>query len=112
MQTPSGIAIDGAGDVWFSNFGNSSINYVNSSITEFSKSGSILSTANGYLGSGSLAALSDLAIDGSGDVWVTNNRNKSISEVIGVAVPVITPISAGLPATPTSDGSSNLGTRP
>jgi len=35
-----------------------------------------------------------------------------IIEFIGAATPVITPTAAGLPATPTADGSSKLGTRP
>jgi hypothetical protein len=35
-----------------------------------------------------------------------------VVELIGLAAPAITPICAGLPATPTTDGSSSLGTRP
>ena len=46
-----------------------------------------------------------LAIDGSGDVWVTNNGNSSVTEFIGVGVPVITPLAAGV-------ASNKLGTRP
>ena len=57
-----------------------------------------------------------LAIDGSGNVWITNAKpltnNPFVTELIGAATPVIAPIVAGLPATPTADGSSNLGTRP
>jgi hypothetical protein len=53
-----------------------------------------------------------IAVDGSGDVWVANNPGNTVSELIGVATPVVTPIAAGLPVTPTADGSSNLGTRP
>jgi hypothetical protein len=112
LTSPTGIAIDGAGDVWISNYGTSTINYSDSSIFEFSNSGSLLSTYNGYKGSGTASTLDGIAIDGSGDAWMTDNKLKSLLEVIGVAVPVITPIAAGLPATPTSDGSSNLGTRP
>ena len=52
------------------------------------------------------------ALDASGDIWVANGGNNTVTEVIGAAVPVITPIAAGLPATPTVGGVSNLGTRP
>jgi hypothetical protein len=54
-----------------------------------------------------------IAIDGSGNIWTANfGSTASVTELIGAAVPVITPICAGLPSTPTTDGSSNLGTRP
>jgi hypothetical protein len=35
-----------------------------------------------------------------------------VTELIGAGTPVITPITAGLPVIPTTDGTSNLGTRP
>jgi hypothetical protein len=46
-----------------------------------------------------------LAIDGSGDVWVTNNGNSTVSEFIGAAVPVVTPLAVGVK-------NNTLGTRP
>jgi hypothetical protein len=46
-----------------------------------------------------------LAIDGSGDVWVTNNGNSSVTEFIGAGVPVITPLAVGVE-------NNKLGTRP
>ena len=58
---------------------------------------------------------SSLAVDGSGNIWLANSTATStttIYEVIGGATPVITPISAGLPATPNVNGSSSLATRP
>jgi len=58
-----------------------------------------------------MTSASGPVIDGSGNVWVANN-NSTISELIGAATPVITPFVAGLPLTPTVNGSSNLGTRP
>ncbi len=100
---PWGIAIDGAGDVWVTN---SNANCV----AELSSSGATLSGATGYSG-GLLNAPVGIAVDGSGDIWIMNGATNVI-EMLGVAAPVITPIAAGLPATPTADGSSNLGTRP
>jgi hypothetical protein len=91
-------------------------------VTEIANDGLILSGTTGYLGGyagGGLDYPSGLAIDGSGNVWVTNYfldgntlNGNSVTEIIGVATPVITPICAGLPATPTANGTSNLGTRP
>ena len=102
------IAIDGAGSVWTASESNDSVN-------EFTGTGSPISGASGYTGGGLTNPVS-LAIDGSGDVWTANYgypvNNGSVAELIGAATPVITPIAAGLPATPTANGSSNLGTRP
>jgi hypothetical protein len=103
------VAIDGAGNAWALN--------VNNTFIEYSNSGTALSPTTGYKSSfGSLISgfvYNDLAIDGSGNVWGASNGNFAvIIEFVGAAVPVITPIAAGLPSTPTADGSSNLGTRP
>jgi PKD repeat protein len=95
---PSSIGIDGSGDVWVGgDFG----------LFELSNSGAELfdkpsSPAMGYP--------ECVAVDGSGDVWA--GYAGAYVEFIGAATPVITPIVAGLPAKPTANGSSNLGTRP
>ena len=106
-----GIAIDGSGNAWVVNgYSNSGVNSGLGSITELSSSGSILSGLNGLTG-GNLDYPLSIAIDGSGNVWVGSSFS-AVSELIGAAVPVITPVVAGLPVTPTTNGSSNLGTRP
>jgi sugar lactone lactonase YvrE len=104
LNEPIGIAIDGSGNVWATNSGDNSI-------SEFSNSGSAITPSAGYLG-GSLNTPYGVAIDGSGNVWIANSGGSSVTEFIGAATPVITPIMAGLPATPTLNGTSNLGTRP
>ena len=102
--TPNGIAIDGAGNAWISNQGSPS------GLVELDSSGTLLSTVNGYTGV-VLDFPQGIAVDGSGNVWVADQRG-AVVELIGGAAPVITPIVAGLPLTPTTDGTSNLGTRP
>jgi hypothetical protein len=104
IADPSGIAVDGAGNVWVGNISGNCI-------TEISSSGSILSGTTGYSG-GLLNYPEGIAIDSSGDLWIVNGNDSNIVEMIGVAAPVITPIAAGLPSTPTANGTSNLGTRP
>jgi sugar lactone lactonase YvrE len=124
LNNPQAIAIDGSGNVWVANSGNNSV-------TELSSAGTLLSGSNGYTGGAiagtQLNGVSDytggamfrpdaIAVDGSGDVWIGsagNNPSQSfVTVLIGAATPVITPIAAGLPSTPTSGGTSNLGTRP
>lgn len=117
MAIPTNASIDGSNNVWVANYIGSYPTLTAVNIIELSSSGTILSGANGY-GYASLNqfqqnATNVIAVDGSGDVWFADNgTNNTVTEVIGSATPVITPICAGLPATPTSDGSSNLGTRP
>jgi hypothetical protein len=111
VGAPLGIAVDGAGNVWTAE---------GACVAELSNSGVAISPSNGYgyreylRPAGGIAI--GIAIDGSGNVWVQNLINGDqiydVIEFIGVATPVITPIAAGLPATPTANGSSNLGTRP
>ena len=37
-----------------------------------------------------------IAIDGSGNVWVSNLQGNSLTEIVGAATPVVTPIVANL----------------
>ena len=116
---PSALALDGAGNVWITN--ESGVSYAGSrSISELSSSGSFVSGSGGYTGGNQLSDPSSLAVDSSGNVWVTNGSMycyggaycNTVVEFVGAAVPVITPIAAGLPTSPTQDGSSKLATRP
>ncbi len=100
-----GIAIDGAGSVWTLPTASSGI-----AMAELSNAGALLSPAPGY-GAGKLYGTQSFALDGSGNLWLLGGYSFA-QEIIGIATPVITPIAAGLPLTPTTDGSSNLGTRP
>jgi hypothetical protein len=123
LAYPYKIALDGAGNVWVINCPNNSTEG-SYSVSEFNKNGIPITGSSGYISSGyngSALVLgpSDIAIDGSGDVWIMpgfnqidNGGTNFVVELIGAAVPVITPIAAGLPQTPTTDGTSNLATRP
>ena len=109
LNDPGSIAIDGAGNAWFTNL--QSVSELSSAGIAISPSLGYFSTSFGYTG-GVFSQPYSIAVDGSGDAWVANYSNSTVSELIGVATPVITPICAGLPATPTANGTSNLGTRP
>lgn len=79
LKNPSSIAIDGAGNVWLGG----------SALSEFSNAGTPLSPSTGYGSTG----WSSVAIDGSGNIW--GSSSSGMIEMIGAAVPVVTPISAG-----------------
>jgi streptogramin lyase len=86
---PQGIAIDGSGHVWVTN-------YLGSSITELAGSGAsspgqILSPTAGYTRDAGLVEAYAVAIDASGNLWVTNFYTNTLTEIIGLATPVKTP---------------------
>jgi streptogramin lyase len=91
LSSPYGIAIDGAGNVWAANNGGNA-----NSISEFSSGGIAISGANGYVNVG-MSSPYALAVDGSGNVWVVASANAMgpLTEFVGVATPVVTPLSAG-----------------
>ena len=87
LASPTFIAIDGGNNVWLTNNGNSY------ALSEFAHSGTAITTSTGYQG-GNLNTPSWIAIDASGDVWVPNKGSNSVTELIGVATPTVTPLSA------------------
>jgi hypothetical protein len=100
LDNPYGIAIDGAGNVWAANNGGDS-----DSVSEISSGGTAISGANGYVNQLMFSPFG-IAVDGSGNVWVTSDDDVGpLTEFVGVATPVVTPISAGTTYT-------ELGTRP
>ena len=61
--------------------------------------GAGLSPATGIGADAALSQAYALALDASGNVWVTGEGNSSVTKFIGLAVPVKTPLS-GLPQAP------------
>jgi hypothetical protein len=107
--------VDGASNIWIVN---ASATAGVPNILEFSDAGfSLLSPATGY--AHTYYYPEGIAIDPSGNVWVANEDGTGanstaakpvITEIIGSAVPVVTPIAAGLPTTP--GPTSLLGAKP
>jgi hypothetical protein len=89
LQHPQGIAIDGSGHVWVTNI-------LGSSITELAGSaatspGQILSPAAGWAHDAGLNYGWAVAIDASGNLWITNFHTNALTEIVGLATPVKTP---------------------
>jgi DNA-binding beta-propeller fold protein YncE len=88
MNDPIALAIDPAGIVWIAN-------EAGNSLVELSPTGRFLSGAAGFPGAG-LSNPSAVAIDAGGDVWLPNQGNNRVTEFVGLATPVLTPMSACL----------------
>ncbi len=99
LDEPGAVAIDGSGNVW-------AANPDMSDLSEFNSSGVPITLYEGYgycvsfygCLEGVLTQPSGLAIDGSGNAWLPNGYfgANSITEFVGVATPVVTPLVANL----------------
>jgi hypothetical protein len=103
-----GVAIDGNNNAWYANqTGNSVSLFKNLGAPTFfgSQVGSAISPSAGYTAGGTMCSPQKIAIDASGDVWVTNNGTNctatgglpvtySVTELIGVAAPTYMPLSS------------------
>jgi hypothetical protein len=92
LNTPDSIAMDGAGNVWVSNKA--------TSISKFTSAGVAVSPTTGFTGTagatggttGPLTTPTGIAVDGSGNVWVSDSNNVTVM-FVGLGTPVLTPLS-------------------
>jgi streptogramin lyase len=90
LNHPQAIAIDGSGTVWVANYRGPSLTEIAGSSA--ASPGAVLSPATG-LGSGaSLQQAYAIAVDPSGNLWVTNFASNTLTEFVGLATPVKTPL--------------------
>jgi len=94
---PVGVAVDGAGNVWVTNFRGPSLSELAGSAS--SAPGKAISPDAGWAPDAALLEAFGVAIDASGNVWVTNLGGNTITEFIGMATPIKTPV-IGIPQAP------------
>ena len=87
---PQGIAIDGSGHVWVANYKGPSVTELAGSAT--ASPGQILSPAAGWAKDAALNGGVAVAIDASGNLWITNFFSNILTEIVGLAAPVKTPL--------------------
>ena len=95
IDHPQGIAVDGVGTVWVASY-RSPAN-VGAALTELAGAntanpGAALSPATGWGTGANMLEAFGLAIDASGNIWVTNFVANTLTEFIGLAAPVKTPV--------------------
>jgi streptogramin lyase len=90
MNAPRAIAVDGSGNAWVAS-------ERGPSLAEFSSAssanhGTLLSPGSGWGADAKLLEPYSLAIDAAGNIWVSNYGNNTLTEFIGMAAPVKTPL--------------------
>jgi len=104
LDAPGWLAIDGASNVWVADQEGSLYDGLGNSISEFNSTGVAITGSNGYESSLPGPPIY-IAVDASGNVWVTTpatvpddtlTEANSIVEFIGVAAPTVTPVVANL----------------
>ncbi|MES2391097.1 MAG: NHL repeat-containing protein [Acidobacteriota bacterium] len=73
LSTPTGLALDGAGNVWVANSGNNSV-------TKLDNTGAAVSPSGGYI-AGPMNAPAAIAVDASGKAWVANSGNNTVTQL-------------------------------
>jgi hypothetical protein len=130
MTSTFGAAVDGNGNVWFanrgSNYGNlpdpsgvagtNSIFVLNGGVSTPGTVDKAISPPTNYVPEAQYPATAtsftpildgslNLAIDPSGNLWITNYTGSGIVEIVGAAAPVVTPLSVAA-------GNNQLGQKP
>jgi streptogramin lyase len=90
VDHPQGIAVDGSGTVWVTNFLSNSLAEIGGAAS--TTLGTVLSPAGGFGTDASILQPYGMAIDASGSIWVSNFGNNTLTQFIGVATPVKTPL--------------------
>jgi sugar lactone lactonase YvrE len=80
LSDPSGIAVDGSGNMW-------AIGISANQVAEFNDTGTAVSPVGGWTGGG-LDGPSRIAIDGANNVWITNKTNSSLTEFNNSGTPI------------------------
>ena len=86
ISSPVSLAIDGKSQIWVVN--------TNGTISALKDTGAALSPSTGYTYSTVSSPKGSVSIDLSGNVWVTNSADNSVTKVVGAAAPISPPSTA------------------
>ena len=93
LNTPEGVAADAAGNLYIADSGNSRIRRVDAvtgNISTFAGTGAVgFNASSTLLASAKFSAMSALALDASGNLFVADTGNHAVREIIGGNVTVV-----------------------
>jgi streptogramin lyase len=87
---PQGIAVDGAGDAWVAS--DRAPGLTELAAASAATPGAILSPGAGWGSDAPMIESFAVAIDASGNIWVAQSGTNTLTEFVGLAVPVQTPL--------------------
>jgi hypothetical protein len=92
LSYPAGVVVDGAQDVWIANYRGTSFSHLAGSTNLQYAAGTGLSPSTGFGLDANLLLPFGIAVDPSGNVWLTNFANNDLVIFYGIATPVKTPV--------------------
>ena len=90
IKHPNGIAVDGSGNVWVANWEGETLTELQGA--SGASPGQPLSPASGFGADANLHEPYGIALDSSGNIWVSNFGSDTITQFLGTATPVTTPL--------------------
>ena len=79
FNQPTFIVVDGSENIWIPNHGNNSVTELTAS-SHYSNTGAV-NISLGSLGSTNFSSPDGISVDGSGNIWVSNHHNNTVTEL-------------------------------
>lgn len=90
LDDPQSVVIDGDGTVWICSYRGGSLTELAGSAS--TKPGAVLSPGSGLGADANLIETYAIAADASGNLWVSNRASNTLTQFVGLASPVRTPL--------------------
>ena len=87
INTPFGVTVDGAGNVFVAQRGSTSV-------IEYNNSGTLISPTTNYSLAGQISKPLNVVTDQSGNIWLTSYDSSQIVQWVGAATPLTNPLAA------------------